>query len=110
VPAKHQRGEAALGGDLLDSAIAALKQFLRPAEPLAGQPLMRGGPGAGGEPAGERPRRHVDLGGQLSDGDRLGDMGKGPVVQGGQLAAAGTSVHQHRDELRLSALTVRGDH
>src|ERR1700733_6461604 len=50
VAAEHQGGEPALGGDLLDAAVGALEQFLRPVQPLAGQPLVRGGPGAGGEP------------------------------------------------------------
>ena len=52
--------------------IASLEQFLRSPEPPAGQPLVRGDPGVCEELAGERAGSHVDLAGEVGNGDGLG--------------------------------------
>src|SRR6266536_1352471 len=108
MPAKMGGGAEAAGvRHALDGQVGLLQQLTGQQDPLAQQPLERGGPGLGAEAAGERSWRHPRVSGEPSQVQPFLEGVQRPAAGGQQRRSASLGGRDGLlDELRLVAVAV----
>ena len=104
-PERDGGPEAGRGGNDVDVQGGGLEKFLRPLDPHAQQPLVRGRPGLFGEAAREGSWCHRGLGGQRFYAEWKVEVGERPVERRRETVVRPGRIVAY--ELRLPSIAVQ---